>query len=178
MAKKVQIEDLFKTSYEVFRLNWLPMILASLVVTVGSILIITAPPLLFGYYLMSIKILERKKVSTMDVLEGFNYFFRSWGIVLLTGIITVIGYVLLVVPGIILSILFMFTMPLSAKKNLGVVDSVKSSYALAKKNFWFSALLLLILFAINVVANFFPILYLFTLPLTYIAATEASLKLR
>jgi uncharacterized membrane protein len=54
---------------------------------------------------------------------------------LIVGVITAIGFVLCIVPGVIASILLMFTVVALLDRNLPPVDSVKASFELAKANF-------------------------------------------
>ncbi len=63
-------------------------------------------------------------------------FLRYLGASLLTGIILLPAYLLLIVPGIFLSICFMFVPYLVMEKKLGPVAAMKESWAMTKGNRW------------------------------------------
>jgi len=79
---------------------------------------------------------------------------RFWSYVavsILTSIVSMIGFVLLVVPGIIAAMTLMFAPYIVVDQNLGPIDSMKKSYALAKGHWGKLFLLMLALIIINTV---------------------------
>lgn len=83
--------------------------------------------------------------GVLDIANGqpveFGSFFkpRNIGAVviasLLVGIATSIGYVLCIVPGLIVSIFALFTTVFIVDRNLSAIDGIKASIAVAKANF-------------------------------------------
>lgn len=71
---------LLKTSFNNVVRNIVPYGLATLILTIGSMLVITGPPLLYGFVLMLTKGADQKNVRVSDILGGFRYgnFLRSW----------------------------------------------------------------------------------------------------
>lgn len=174
----MEVGQVLKKSWNVFRKNWVAMVLATIVMSLGSLLIITAPPLLFGLYVMAADAANGKKVETLNVLRGFNYFLKSWAYILLTGLLLFVGFVALVIPGIILYIMVVYAVPLIIlQKKHGVMDGIKKSLSVAKKNFGFTASLVIILTVIGIIANGFPLLFLFTMPYIAICYTIAAKRL-
>lgn len=178
MAKKtLQIEDVFSESVDVFKKYWVTLTLAAIVVTVGSIFIITAPPLVFGYFILCSKAVKGKTINTLEVLDGFKYFLRSWGVTLGVAILITIGFILLVIPGIALSILLIYVIPLAIIKDLHAIDAIKASYNLGKENIGFTIVLALIVYSLNAVGSFVLLGFIVTVPITSLFLTVAASKL-
>ena len=114
----MKVEDVVREGFAVFKVSWLSFILASIVVTIGSIFIITAPPLIFGLYHMALKAQRGESVEVFDVLKGFNYFVTSWVLSIVAVIAIVIGLIFLIIPGLVLAVLFMYAIPIALKEEL------------------------------------------------------------
>ncbi|WP_292470611.1 hypothetical protein [Methanolobus sp.] len=71
---------LFRNSLTVSASNIIAYGLAALIFTFGSMLVITAPPLLYGFVSMLLKGANQEKVKIGDVFDGFRSgnFVRSW----------------------------------------------------------------------------------------------------
>ena len=173
----VRIEDIFTEAFEVFKANWVSLILATLVLTVGSAFIITGPPLLFGFFMMCLRAMKKEKTEVIDILQGFDYFLRSWGIFLGAAIAILVGLVLLVLPGIALLILLVYAMPLSIEKNLKALDSLKASYRLGRDNLEFTIILALITYAINAIGGWIVVGSILTIPFTTLCISAATIRL-
>ncbi|SFM29692.1 DUF2189 domain-containing protein [Methanolobus profundi] len=76
----MEYKRLFRDSFSIVIGNIIPYGLAALILTFASMLIITAPPLLYGFISMLIKGARQEKVRTTDVFDGFRSgnFLRSW----------------------------------------------------------------------------------------------------
>lgn len=174
---QVKIEDTITEAIDIFKAHWVTLILATLVMFVGSIFIVTIPPLVFGLYILCIKLAKGEEAEIQDIFDGFSYFLRSWGVLLASGILITIGFFFLIVPGIALIIIFTYAIPLAIVKDLKAVDSLKASYELAKGNPQFTVLLALIIYAIGAVGSMIKIGFILTTPFTALAISCAVLKL-
>ncbi|MBU1165949.1 hypothetical protein KKF81_03300 [Candidatus Micrarchaeota archaeon] len=161
-----KIEEIAKESFEIYKKQPIPLILGVVITLLGSVLIVTAPPLLFGFYQMCLRAMKNEEIKTMDVFKGFNYFFRSWGIMLVSGIAIVIGFVLLIVPGILVMILLQYASILALYENTGVRASLKRSYKIARANLGFSIILCLLLAIIDGIGGSITIGIILTMPFT------------
>ncbi len=173
----VKIEDIFTEAFDAFKANWVSLILATLVLMVGSIFIIPGPPLLFGLFIMCLRAVRNERTEVLDILQGFDYFLRSWGIFLVAAVIILIGLALLVLPGIALLILLIYAMPLSIEKNLKAVESLKASYRLSRENLKFTIVLALIVYAINAVGGWTMIGSVLAIPYTALCVSAATVRL-
>jgi uncharacterized membrane protein len=173
----VKIEDTITDTIEIFKAQWITLILATLVVFVGSLFIVTIPPLVFGLYILCLKLARGEEAEVQDVFDGFSYFLRSWGVLLVSGILIGIGFAFLIIPGIALIILFTYAIPLAIVKDLKAIDSLKASFELAKENLQFTVILALIVYAIGAVGSMIKIGVILTTPFTAVAISIAVLGL-
>ncbi|MDP9329678.1 MAG: glycerophosphoryl diester phosphodiesterase membrane domain-containing protein [Actinomycetota bacterium] len=76
----------------------------------------------------------------VDVSESYRFGFAHFGSVLLAsilvGIVVAVGFVLLIVPGVIFLTMLAVTIPVVVIERKGVTDAMSRSWALAKGNFW------------------------------------------
>lgn len=99
--------------------------------------------------------LNNEKVNIRD---SWLKVMKSIGDLLVVGLIisilTAIGIILFVIPGIIVLVTFSVAVPALIKKKLGVVDSLKEStnFIYSQGNFW----VILLIIAIGVLLNFIP----------------------
>ena len=176
-VKDLKIEEVFTQAFKIFKENLVTLILSALLTIIGSIFIITAAPLTYGFFMLCIKMAQNKKGEVKDVLDGFNYFFRSWGILIVMFLIIFMGLLALILPGIALTILLIYTVPISIIKNLGVTDSLNASYNLAKDNLQFTIMLALIVYGINIIFSFIPFGNILTMPFVTLGMSIAALSL-
>jgi uncharacterized membrane protein len=103
-----------------------------------------------------------------------NYFIAS----LIQGVIVTIGFILLIIPGIILSIRLYYTYYLIIDKNLGFVEAIKKSWAITRGNTWNLFFFGILIGLINILGALCLIVGLFvTVPLSLIALTFIYRKL-
>ena len=87
--------------------NFVAYGLATVILTIGSMLVVTAPPLLYGFIIMLVKGTRNEAVKVMDILDGFRQgnFVRSWKYMLFIMIIgilvTIAAMIMLFVVGLV-----------------------------------------------------------------------------
>jgi len=93
-------------------------------------------PLIVGVMMMAVK---HTRGESIEVKSMFEYYHMT-GILSLAGllvyIMTLLGFVLLIIPGIYLSVAYVFTLPLVADKGLGAWDAMELSRKAVNKQ-WF-----------------------------------------
>jgi len=81
-------------------------------------------------------------IENPNISETINLAKNKWPTVFLamfiTTVLSFIGFMFFIVPGIFLSIMFMFYLPLILFDNTGVVDSIKGSFKLVWGSWWFT----------------------------------------
>lgn len=173
----MRVEDTLNASWQVFRKHWVSYLIATGIATIGSIFIITAPPLTFGLYYMAIKGLKGDDVEIADVFKGFNYLIVSWTFFIIAAVSVAIGFIFLVIPGLLLIALIQYAIPLIILRNMGATNSIRESINIGRENFTFTILLAITGLVINVIGNTLWIGWIFSMPFTVLCFTKAAIDL-
>ncbi|MCX5782658.1 MAG: DUF975 family protein [Elusimicrobia bacterium] len=118
------------------------------------------------------------KTEYSVLFSGMPYYLRYLGTVIVFMVLTLIGFILLIIPGIIVGVRLMFFGPLVIDKGLAPIEALKRSFEITKGKFWDLLLLSLIIFGINILGILcLGVGLLVTLPLTSIAIIYVYRKL-
>lgn len=130
-----------------------------------------------GLIKISLEFIDNKKPKFSDlfyVKPLVNFILAS----LIRGVITFIGFILLIIPGIIFSIRLQYVPYLIVDKNLPPVEAIKKSWEMTKRNTWNLFFFGILLFLVNVLGAILLLVGLFvTVPLTMLATTFVYRKL-
>jgi hypothetical protein len=137
---------------------------ATIISGVIQFLAVTATmPMMVGITIMGIRHTQGKSVSSGLI---FNYFHRVPGALLwyiLMSVLIVIGFLLLVLPGIYLSFAYMFSLPLMIEKDIGAWQALEISRK-AVTRLWFRAtgflLLIILLVSLGIVLLVVPLIWI------------------
>lgn len=114
-------------------------------------------PMSTGFYMMGI---YGSVGRPLHILQLFQYYGKT-GPILLTAILMyiliIIGYVLLILPGIYLTISYVMAMPLVVEKNLSPWQALETSRKAVTKN-WFGIFVLAIVLGIILAFSMLPLL--------------------
>lgn len=177
---EVKIQDYFRQGWELFKPNMGIFIGFSLVYMLIHLLLnfipyigtvvgwIISTPLAAGYYFATFGLLNKEQVEFNIFFKGLSMLMPLFLAGLLTGIFTAVGYILFILPGIYLTVAYLFTTPMIVDKNMEFWQAMETSRRLITKR-WFSVFLLflalLLLNLLGVIALFVGLL--FTVPLTF-----------
>lgn len=151
-----------------------PLIISTLVMAVVSFVTIgiLAPVTMAGYFQsILLMVREGREPKVGDLFSHFNLFFPLLGFYVVAFILVFIATLMLVLPGIILSLLIAFAclymLPLMTDKKLGLFDAIKESWRMATEGKVADHIVVLIIFMgiWGVGAAIFFVASLFTQPL-------------
>ena len=149
--------ELFKKEYGLF-IGF--SILAGLISMVGGMIpfigyfiqAIAAAVLNLGYFYVARKIKLGETPDFADFFQPFNSLGNIAGVALIVFILTIIGILCLVIPGIYLGVAWGFAVPIAYFfPGIGLWDSMEASRRVITKNWWWFLLLGLCLVLINIV---------------------------
>lgn len=173
----MKVESILNDGFDLYKKQFVTFMVATIISVIGSIFIITAPPLFFGIYYMSLNLIRGKEVEISEVFNGFNYFFVSWIMVIVAVVAVMIGFIFFIIPGLLLLILFQYAVPIAIIENTGAIKSLKNSYRLAWNNLQFSILIGIVLMIINAIGSAVSVGWIITYPFTVICFCLAAIKL-
>jgi uncharacterized membrane protein len=126
---------------------------------------------------ISLKFLDNEKPKYRDLVYYkpiVNYFLAS----IAQGLIVLVGFILLIIPGIFFAIRLQYTCYLVIDKNLGPIEAIKTSWRITKQNAWNLFFFEIILALINILGVLLLLVGLFiTVPLGMLANTFVYRKL-
>ncbi|PSN17377.1 hypothetical protein C7271_18050 [filamentous cyanobacterium CCP5] len=126
-----------------------------------------APVLSAGFYIVAFQIARNRSPEFSDFFRGFNRYLPIFLVSLISGLLIVIGIILLIIPGIYLAVSYLFSLLLVIDKNMSFWNAMETSRRLVSKK-WFSFFgLLIVLTLLNIAgAIVFGLGLLVTFPLT------------
>ncbi len=115
-------------------------------------MIAVTTPLWAGVYMIGLRRSVNAPIRAGQVLDYFNTTLPLLGLYILMTILIVIGFLLLILPGIYLAIAYMLAIPLVVDKKMGIWEALETSRKAVTKR-WFSIFgLTLLIMLINAIA--------------------------
>jgi uncharacterized membrane protein len=131
-----------------------------------------------GLVAFALKVTSNLDHTSVKDLWHPQPFWKYVGVKILTGIIVVIGLVLLIVPGIIAALALLFATYLVIDRNLGPIEAIKESVRITKGHRWQLFLLALAVIGINILGALALLVGLVvTVPVSLLAVAHAYRKL-
>ncbi|MGE0825372.1 MAG: zinc ribbon domain-containing protein [Candidatus Binatia bacterium] len=127
-----------------FVLSYVPSFLSFLVLSALSL------PVTAGYFIASANVLTRGTTELGDFLKGFDYFLPLALASLLTNLFITVGIILLIIPGVYLTVAYLFVAPLIVDRRFEFWEAMETSRKIVTKN-WFPLFGLTLILGIAVV---------------------------
>ncbi len=131
-----------------------------------------------GIIKISLNFYDKKESEIEDIVSPYYLFFKYLLASIVYFIIVILGFVLFIVPGIYLAIRLWFFDYFIIDKEMGPLDSLKSSFHATKGNVLKLLLFLILMGVINILGVLLLVIGLFiTIPVTILASVFAYRKL-
>ena len=105
----------------------------SLIGLVGTLLsYVTQAFMMGGITNFCLKVVRGQPYSFGDIFSGAPWFFASLGIMFLGGLGILFGLLLLIVPGVFLTLAWSFALPIAIDRNLGPIAALGESFRLTE----------------------------------------------
>lgn len=112
-------------------------------------------PFMAGILMLGIERSVDLPLSYKSVFGYFAYTLPLLGVAILMSVLITVGFILLIIPGIYLSLAYMFAVPLVVEKNLGIWDAMETSRK-AVTSHWFKLFFLFLIMGIILVISAIP----------------------
>lgn len=133
-----------------------------------------AGPFTVGFYLVVADMALGRVFNVWRLFEGFKYFLPSVAAYLAVTFFSVIGFILLIIPGIIVSAWYLFTFLFIADRGLGFWQAMEASRQLVRRDTTGFVFFLGAMGLLNILGLLcFLLGLLVTIPVTYIATFAA-----
>ena len=183
---KVDIVGWFFESWQIFKSGWQVYILTTLVFLAVNILaqvvpfggLVVSGPMACGMFLVISDHFEGRGYKLGRLFGGFAYFVPAFSSSLLIFLFTVMGLVLLVIPGLVFGSWYIFTYLFIIDRGMDFWPAMEASRKLAFDDIVGFALFFLVIGIVNFLGFiFFFVGMLVTVPVTFIATYVAYRKL-
>lgn len=129
-----------------------------------------APPLFSGFYFVANKSSQDEKVVYPDFFQGFNFYILVFSIWLIGQILTALGLVILIIPGIYLAVAYSFSVLMGIFGGFDFWNALEESRKLITLRWWKFFVFNLILVSINLLAFLtYGLTLLVSIPITFYA---------
>lgn len=162
------IDQRIKRTWDFFLANVSGLLIGSLVVLAGWLVLIPGPWFSLNLLQETIESARTgRPVRWQATYERQGNFGKSWGLALAMGIPIAIGYALLIVPGVLLS-LYWFHAPMLAADGRKALDAMSESGRIFRRRHDWAAFFLnwLVLAVLSALSSIFGPLVILSLPLT------------
>ncbi len=162
---EVNVEKYFRKGWEILQPSFGPMIGFFVVIALinavlsfipavgGSIAALIGTPLAAGYTFVVLAVLRGQSFTFTDFFKGLTnkYFLQLFLISLVGGVLCALGFLLLVLPGIYLSVSYVFAIQFAVDWDLEFFQALETSRKLVSKQWLQVFVLLLAIMALNFV---------------------------
>lgn len=130
--------------------------------------------LIAGFHIYTIKKLTGRRAELADYFQGFSFFVPALVASILIGVFTFIGFLCLIIPGLVVAAMYKFTFLFIVDKRMDFWQAMKASHTVVRNDYFGFTMFLIVAFLINVL-GFLCLLVglLVTVPMTFAAITVA-----
>jgi uncharacterized membrane protein len=153
------------------------LLVALIFAVVGSAVpLILQGPMLAGFHLICAKKLFNRKPELADLFKGFNYFVPALVASILIGLLVSVGFMLCIIPGLVLVAMFQFTYLFIVDKRMDFWPAMQASHAVIKNDYAGFTIFVTVLGLIHLAGILCCIVGVFVAMPVAIAATTVAYK--
>lgn len=132
-----------------------------------------------GFYVGMLRYVRSGEIKIADIFEHFGKFWRYLGLMILLVLGLLLGFLLLIIPGLILAARWSQAAYLLADENLGPLEALEKSWKRTEGATWQILVFVFLIVGINVLGLLALVVGLiYTIPLTWVAHSLLYEKLR
>lgn len=140
----------------------------------GAVPLILQGPMIVGMHIVCWRKLMGGRVDLNDLFKGFNYFVPSLAAVVVVAIFATIGFLLCIIPGLVVLAMYKFTYLFIADKKMDFWAAMQASHSIVKQDYFGFTMFLVAMGLLNLLGLLLCVVgLLVTLPITYLAITAA-----
>jgi hypothetical protein len=136
--------------------------------------IILQGPLLIGFHLYCVKRMLGRNAEFADLFKGFNFFVPALVASLLISLLTAIGGLLCIIPGLVVAAMYKFTFLFILDKRMEFWPAMQASHSIVKQDYFGFTMFLLAMVGVNLLGVLCCIIGVFVaIPVSIAAITVA-----
>jgi hypothetical protein len=173
---QMDVGKAFERGWKLFVKDVAPYVIGALIL--GALTVVTIGilygPLAAGLYVMAVRRIRQNRTAEIgDIFWGLSHFWRFFGAALLLVVLIGIGFVFLIIPGLLLATIWIYVFPVMVDRDVGVFDAMAESRRLVRENGLGQHLVMVLLLAALSIAGSIAggLGHLLTLPLTITVIT-------
>jgi uncharacterized membrane protein len=151
------------------------IVLALLTLLLGGIVpVIVQGPLFAGFHIFCMKRLLGRHADIADLFTGFNFFVPALVVSLLTTVLAGIGFLLCIIPGLVLYAMYLFAYLFVVDKRMDFWPAMQASHGVVRNDYVGFTLFVLALGLLNLLGLLLCVVgVLVTVPISFAAITVA-----
>lgn len=163
---------------EFLLLSFIYIVILTVAFSTWIVGLILAGPLTAGFFHIIFNRIRGEDIYIGDIAKGFNVFVAAVLADILISVFVSIGFVLLIIPGIIVSALYMFAFPLIIEKKMDFWQAMEISRKVVTKNIFELSVFMLVLYILLFVGVILLLVGFFVaLPIVFAAIAYAYVDL-
>jgi len=131
---------------EFLLLSFIYIVILTVASTTFIVGLILAGPLTAGFFYIIFNRIRGKNIYIGDIARGFDVFITAVLADILISVFVGIGFMVLIIPGIVISALYMFAFPLIIEKKMDFWQAMETSRKVVTKNIFELSIFMLVLY--------------------------------
>jgi len=159
---------------EFLLLSFIYIVVLTLAFSTWIVGVIIAGPLTAGFFYIIFSRIRGQKIYIGDIVRGFDVFLASVLANILVSAFVSIGFMVLIIPGIIISALYMFAIPLIMEKKMDFWEAMETSRKLVSRNLFELSVFMFVLYLFLLIGVLLLLVgFVVALPIAFVAIANA-----